>query len=139
MVVGMEKIAFLINDDPAYQEYVRTHLKHLGYKITSFFKGDDCINKLKQESPSFILVDQELGSESGLDVLKRIKSVKPKVPVIFLSTPHDASAAAQAVKSGAFDYIEKNGAAFVNLRTAIDKLNTQQPTSLFSRLTSMFR
>lgn len=135
----MEKVAFLVDDDPAYQEHVSGQLKHLGYKITSFFRGDDCVDALRQIDPSFILLDQELSGESGFDVLKKIKSVKPKVPVIFLSPKHETSSATEAVRSGAFDYIEKNGAAFVNLRTAIDKLNTLKTPNLLDRVASIFR
>jgi len=122
----MNNLAFIVDDDPIYQEFMKSHMHQLGYEVRSFFNGDQCISSLYLK-PRLVILDHHLGGESGLAVLKKIKSVKPKLPVIYLSAQRNTESAAEAVKAGAYEYIEKNSAAYVKLRTTLDRLRKPQP------------
>jgi two-component system response regulator AtoC len=130
----MEKVAFVVDDDPIYQQFMQEHMKNLGYRVQSFFCGQSCVAGLHQ-NPDLIILDHQLGrEENGLDVLRDIKRAKPKIPVIYLSAQNDLSAAVQAVKFGSIDYIEKNSTAYVRLRTTVDRLHKKQKTGPLKRL-----
>lgn len=130
----MEKLAFVVDDDPIYQQFMQEHMKNLGYRVLSFFNGQSCVEGLHQ-NPDLIILDHQLGrEENGLDVLRDIKRVKPKIPVIYLSAQNDLSAAVQALKFGSFDYIEKNSAAYVRLRTTVDRLHEKQNSGTLKQL-----
>lgn len=116
------KIAFVVDDDLAYQKFMQMHLRRFGYEVRSFVDGKECLLQLT-ESPSLIILDQNLEEEkTGLDYLREIRKSAPNIPVLFLSAQNDLSAAVEAVKLGAVDFIEKNSAAYIRLRTALENL-----------------
>jgi len=134
----MEKLAFIVDDDLIYQQFMQGHMKNLGYEVRSFINGQSCLDQLHQK-PDLIILDHQLGEEeNGLDVLRKIKQVNPKIPVIYLSAQNDLATAVQALKFGSFDYIEKNTAAYVRLRTTVDRIHESKKTSVFERLKSFF-
>jgi DNA-binding NtrC family response regulator len=136
----MEKVAFVVDDDMIYQQFMQGHMKNLGYQVRSFLNGKSCLDHLHQ-NPDLIILDHQLEEEeNGLDVLRKIKRMKPKVPVIYLSAQNDLSAAVQALKFGSFDYIEKNPAAYVRLRTTVDRIHEWNKTGFFKKLwTRLFK
>lgn len=134
----MEKIAFVVDDDMIYQQFMKEHMKNLGYRVLSFFSGQACIAQLHQ-NPDLIILDHQLDeNENGLEVLQKIKQVKPKIPVIYLSAQDDMATAVQALHFGSFDYIEKNSAAYVRLRTTVDKIEAWRKNSFLTKLRTFF-
>lgn len=130
------KTIFVVDDDPVYQRFMQSHLNQLGYQVKSFFTGEDCMENLYQK-PFAVILDHYLANgESGMQIMQRIKSVENRTPVIYLSGQDDVSTAVEAMRIGAFEYIEKNGAAFVRLRTAIERLEKVQlrKGNIFMRL-----
>lgn len=116
------KIAFVIDDSESYQKILQAHLNQLGFIVISFFNVQDCLNH-HERRPDVILLDQNLGNGvMGIDFLQTLRSKMPSVPIVFLSADGNLNIATQAIKRGAFDYIEKDGAAFVRLRTALDSI-----------------
>ena len=74
------------------------------------------------KNPSIVILDYYLNQENGLDILKEIKSVNPNIEVIFLSGQQDMTVAINALKYGAFEYIEKNDNSFLKLESILVKL-----------------
>jgi DNA-binding NtrC family response regulator len=134
----MEKLAFVVDDDLIYQQFMQSHMKNLGYGVRSFYTGQSCLNQLHQK-PDLIILDHQLDEEeNGLDVLRKIKKVYPKIPVIYLSAQNDLATAVQALQFGSFDYIEKNMAAYVRLRTTVDRIHEWKKKGFFKRLNAYF-
>ncbi|MCZ8215550.1 MAG: response regulator [Cyclobacteriaceae bacterium] len=135
-----EKLAFVVDDDLIYQQFMQGHMKNLGYAVRSFYNGQSCLDELHQK-PDLIILDHQLDEEeNGLEVLRKIKEVSPKVPVIYLSAQNDLATAVQALKFGSFDYIEKNTATYVRLRTTVDRIHEWQKAGFFKKLTTtLFR
>jgi DNA-binding NtrC family response regulator len=134
----MEKLVFIVDDDLFYQEFMQGHMKNLGYEVSSFSNGQSCLDQLHQK-PDLIILDHQLGEEeNGLDVLRKIKLVNPKIPVIYLSAQNDLATAEQALKFGSFDYIEKNTSAYVRLRTTLDRIHESKKSRIFNKLNSFF-
>jgi DNA-binding NtrC family response regulator len=138
--MNKEKLAFVVDDDLIYQQFMQGHMKNLGYEVRSFYNGQSCIDQLHQK-PDLIILDHQLDEEeNGLDVLRKIKEVSPKTPVIYLSAQNDLATAVQALKFGSFDYIEKNTATYVRLRTTVDRIHEWKNAGFFKRLnSSLFR
>lgn len=62
---------------------------------------------LSQEKPSIILLDLRIGRASGLDVLRKIRGLDLKLPVIMMTAYGGTSTIIEAMKLGAFDYLQK--------------------------------
>lgn len=102
----MERI--LIVDDEAFiRENLERILTDDGYRTYSATGGDEATALLKNEEIDLVLLDLNLGCESGLDVLERLKKIDPKVLVIIITGYATVESAVDALKLGAYDYIKK--------------------------------
>ena len=102
----MEKI--LIVDDEAFiRENLERILSEEGYRPFSTDNGDDALKKIAEEDVDLVFLDLNLGSQSGLDILRAIKEVDPKVLVIIITGYGTVESAVEALKLGAYDYIKK--------------------------------
>ena len=112
----------IVEDDRFFANLIQQHLEHSNYTdIVVFHQGEDCIMQLYKR-PDLIILDHQLGDTNGIDILRNIKSVNPNIPVIFLSAQEEMKVAVNALKYGAYDYIEKNENAFIRLDTMIKRI-----------------
>jgi FixJ family two-component response regulator len=106
----MEVPTFLIAvvDD---EEPVRRALRRLflasGYRAVTFASGYEILEYLARDRPDCALLDLHLPGLSGLDLLKRLRSMEPPVPSVII-TGHDASGVkARVLAAGASQYLLK--------------------------------
>lgn len=86
----MERI-LVIDDDPAVTSLLRRGLGYEGYKVEVADNGPVGLSLAREHSPDLVILDIMLPGMSGHEVLKRLRMVDYKLPVIFL-TAKDASA-----------------------------------------------
>jgi len=98
----------LIIDD---EQYILDSLKDIiedeGYQCLTANNGFDGIRIVETENPDIILLDIWMEDIDGIEVLKRIKTTFPLIPVIMISGHGTIETAVQTTKLGAFDFIEK--------------------------------
>jgi DNA-binding NtrC family response regulator len=99
---------FIVEDNFIYSYLIEAMLKEYGnFKLTTFATGEQCIKALHSK-PDLIILDYNLDKGiNGLETFKAIHSLKPEIPVIILSGQTDVQVAADFLKAGATDYIEK--------------------------------
>ncbi|MEN9522860.1 MAG: hypothetical protein RL065_1237 [Bacteroidota bacterium] len=113
---------FIVEDDPWYGEILNYHLSlNPDYIITRFVSGKECLNNLI-EKPDLITIDYSLPDMNGLELLKKIKTTLPDVPVIAISGQETVSTAIELIKNGAVDYFIKDNNTKDLLWNAIIKL-----------------
>ncbi len=78
------------------------------YKIDWVQRGEKVIQKLKSSSFDIVLIDYKLPDEDGLEVFRKIKREGIDIPVVFITASGNELIAAEAIKSGAQDYIVKD-------------------------------
>jgi len=120
MSLSGQKRIFIVEDNFMYSYLLGTMLKEYGnFKVTSVGTGEECIGLL-DNNPDLVIMDYNLETGlTGLDTFKVIHSRRPKLPVIILSSQTDVQVAADLLKLGAFDYIEKK-----NKEAAMEKLQS---------------
>ncbi len=102
----MEKI--LIVDDEAFiRENLERILSEDGYSPASTDSPDDAIRLVAEEEIGLVLLDLNLGSSSGLDVLRAMREIDPELLVIIITGYGTVESAVEALKIGAYDYIKK--------------------------------
>ena len=69
--------------------------------------GPEALNLIRDGEWDLAILDISLGGRSGLDVLKEIKALRPKLPVLMLSMHAEDQYAMRAFKAGASGYISK--------------------------------
>src|SRR5438552_2865427 len=103
---------FIVDDDKSYLYSLGFHLKKdIKCKIYCYETGEDCLKNIYL-NPSIIILDYFLNSENknainGLEVLKKIKKLKPETYVVMLSGQETLQIATNSLKSGAFTYVIK--------------------------------
>lgn len=112
----MDRAKILIVDDEAeICNITRNFLAKRDYTIFTATTGEDAINIVKKEQPHLMLLDVRLGSDSGLDVLSKVKAIDANIKVIMVTALDDESTIRQAKALGADDYIAKPfTAAYLN-------------------------
>ncbi len=119
-------IKILIADDHAV---VREGLKQIisetpDMRVTDEANnGQEVLNKVSEQHYDVVLLDITMPGPSGLDVLKQLKSKKPKLPVLMLSVHPEEQYAVRTLKAGASGYLTK-GSATDELIAAIRKIST---------------
>lgn len=83
--------------------------------------GHELFDKLKKKSFDLIILDISMPGKGGIDVLKQIKSVYSKIPVLILSSHPEDQYAIRAIRAGASGYLTKDCISD-NLVAAIRKI-----------------
>ncbi len=97
----------VIDDNELFNQSIKQVLEDSGYNVVSYLSGEEALKNLPDDQPDIILLDIFLKGENGLDILKRIKSDDPLVPVLMITAYSDVNLVVQAIKLGADDFILK--------------------------------
>ena len=96
----------IIDDDKSLLESYTVLLEDEFQVFTEEGKGT-ILDKLRHEDVHLILLDVRLPDISGIEVLRRIKALDENVDVIMITAVKDVRVAVEAIKLGAYDYLEK--------------------------------
>lgn len=102
----MKKI-LLLEDDITFSKMLSHFLERHQYKISESTTISTAKKLLENTTFDLIFTDLRLPDGNGIDFLKYLKTNKPKVPVVLLTSYAEVSTAVKAMKEGAFDYISK--------------------------------
>ena len=69
--------------------------------------GAEGLERVADVRPDVILLDLRLPDQSGLDVLRQLRRIDARIPVIFVTVARSADAAIEAMRQGAYDYLFK--------------------------------
>jgi two-component system nitrogen regulation response regulator NtrX len=99
----------IVDDEKDIRLLVSGVLEDEGYKTREAANSSEALATLKKRPPSLILLDIWLqGSElDGLELIKVIRREHPLVPIVMISGHGTIETAVQAIKLGAYDFIEK--------------------------------
>ena len=102
----MEKI-LLIDDDDGLNHFLNRFFKRKGYAVTTCLTGEAALEIIADESFDLILLDYKMPGINGLDTLKAIKTAQVKTPVVIMTAYGNTDTAIEAMKRGAYDYLNK--------------------------------
>ncbi|WP_342366461.1 sigma-54-dependent transcriptional regulator [Peribacillus sp. TH16] len=77
------------------------------YQVVTTTDPDEGLRHIEQISVDIVLLDLRIGSKSGLDILQKIKHRSPNVTVIMMTAYSSIDTSIEAIKNGAYYYIEK--------------------------------
>ncbi len=100
-------LILLVDDDRLLCELQERWLQQAGFTTRVFHDGESCIAALAEVLPDAVCLDLVLPGLSGLDTLSRIKEHHPNLPVVVMTAHAAVETAVQAIKLGAYDYLEK--------------------------------
>ncbi|HZZ31514.1 MAG TPA: response regulator [Phenylobacterium sp.] len=117
----------IVDDDDNVRESAAMLLEAAGYSVTTYASGVEFLAKLDATIPACVLLDIHMPLMNGLEVQRRLVERGIAFPVVVLTGQGDVSNAVQAMKQGAFEFLEKpylNDILLEAARDAFAKLET---------------
>ena len=102
-----EAIIYVIDDDEAVRQSLEFLLKAAGIPVRGFESAQAFLDVLPTVEHGCIVTDVRMPEITGIDLLKKVKQVRPELPVIVITGHGDISLAVDAMKIGAVDFLEK--------------------------------
>jgi two-component system response regulator PilR (NtrC family) len=97
----------IIEDEKSMREVLRILLEEENYSVTSVTDGIEGIELIKNDIYDIIITDIKMPKADGFEVLKRAKGISPDTLVIMITAFGTTESAIEAMKQGAYDYINK--------------------------------
>ena len=97
----------IVDDDPAVRDSLKWLMESVNLPVKSFSTGMEFLDSDASEEPGCVILDIRMPGMSGIDVFEELQSRESAIPVIFLTGHGDVHLAVRAMKSGAFDFVEK--------------------------------
>jgi two-component system response regulator AtoC len=98
----------VVEDEPNLRRVLCAMLARDGYEVVSASDGAEALAVI-DDSIDVVVTDLKMPNVDGMEVLRRVAVAHPAVPVVMITAFGSVGHAVEAVKAGAFDYIEKPG------------------------------
>jgi two-component system, NtrC family, response regulator AtoC len=116
-----DKLKVLLVDDEMLIRYsLQRLIAREGFAIVTAESGLEALRQFEQERPDIVILDIRLPDTSGLTLLKTIKEIRPSVTVVMVTACPDIQSSVEAMKMGAFDYLDKP----IDIEKLMNILNT---------------
>ncbi len=104
----MPKTRVLIVDDE--QEFAKTLAERMqtrGLQAEAVFSGDEAVRVVKSKPLDVVVLDLAMPGMDGIETLKKMLAINPDLQVIMLTGQATVGKGVEAVKEGAFEFLEK--------------------------------
>ena len=105
----MKNEILIIDDNADIRFLICNILKECGYQIRSAANYDQAISEINSKLPNLAIIDIKLdkGDKDGIDLLKLLISKNKDTPVIMISGHANVQVAVEAIRIGAYEFLEK--------------------------------
>ncbi|HDH34347.1 MAG TPA: sigma-54-dependent Fis family transcriptional regulator [Nitrospirae bacterium] len=97
----------VVDDEKSMREILQIFLENEGYSVSVASNGAAAIEDIKKDIFDLIITDMKMPKASGLDLLKSTKQVSPDTIVVIITAFGNTDSAVEAMKLGAYDYLQK--------------------------------
>src|SRR5215216_635662 len=105
------EMVLIVDDDPSVTTSLALLLKQAGYRSQSAATPAQALERLASETFHLVIQDMNFSrkttGEEGMDLLKRIKAVRPQLPVVLLTAWGSIQLAVEGMRAGASDFVTK--------------------------------
>ncbi|MGC5703943.1 sigma-54-dependent Fis family transcriptional regulator [Pseudomonas sp. NFXW11] len=113
----------LIDDDPHLRQALSQTLDLAGLKVLSLAEAQGLAPRLERDWPGVVVSDIRMPGIDGLELLEQLHAQDPELPVLLITGHGDVPLAVQAMRAGAYDFLEKpfaSDALLDSVRRALD-------------------
>lgn len=127
----MSETIILVDDDPDFAEELTLFLQDHGLNCAAVTDPSHVMSMLKEINPDLLLLDQRLGTTSGMEVLREVRQVST-VPCVILTGMQDPIDRILGLELGADDYIHKTAMPreiLARIRAVLRRARPAAPTA----------
>lgn len=126
----------IIDDEKAIRKTLAEILSFEGYKIDETADGEEGLKKFKEKTYDAVLCDIKMPKVDGMEFLQKAVEINPDVPIIMISGHGNIETAVEAVKKGAYDFIQKPpdlNRLLITIRNAMERNKLVNETKTLRR------
>ena len=116
----------VVDDDPALLRALSRTLSNDGYQVATAPDAERALEMVQHGPPQLVVTDLLLPSMDGIELLRRVKSATPTVEVILITAHASVERAVEAMRLGAYDFVEKPVQREELLRTVRKAIEKQE-------------
>ena len=100
-------VVYVVDDDDGMRRALDLLLTTVGYKTAAFSRPSAFLASFKADAPGCLVLDIRMPDMSGLELQQQLSRLGSTLPIIFITGHGDVPMAVQAMKEGAFEFIQK--------------------------------
>jgi len=119
----------VVEDNPRLVDVLQDLLEAQGYRVLRAYDGVQALARIERDSIDIVFLDLRLPRLDGMEVLRILRQKYPHLPVIVISGEAKVQEAADAIKMGAYDFLEKpvsTDRIRVVVRNALEKIQLER-------------
>ena len=97
----------VVDDEPMLGDLLSTALRYEGWQVETALNGRTAVRTATSLDPDVVVLDVMLPDMSGLDVLRRLREARPRIPVLFLTAKDAVEDRIAGLTAGGDDYVTK--------------------------------
>lgn len=97
----------VVDDDPSIRNMLSIVLKKENYNVFLAESGETALGIIRKKDIKLVISDIKMHGMNGIELLGRIKTIKPEIPVLMITAYASTDDAIEAMKMGAEDYVTK--------------------------------
>lgn len=98
---------FIIDDDQSVRNSLRLFLTAVGYRVETFCSSEDYLARESHQGTGCIILDVNLGGQSGLHLQEELITIDSTLPIIFITGKGNIQMSVHALKKGAVNFLVK--------------------------------
>jgi two-component system nitrogen regulation response regulator NtrX len=126
-----EAAILVVDDESKIGKIISDILTFKGYQVIVCLSGEEALKILTKKNIDLILADLMMPGITGKEVLNHVTRNYPEIPVVIISAYGSVKVAVEAIKEGAYDFIEKPLDAdrlLITIKNALEKRNLSLKT-----------
>lgn len=132
----MEERILIVDDEEMICDMLSRRLIQEGYLCRTAHNGKEALNQFYKDTYSLIISDIKMPEMNGLELLKRVKSMNPKMTFIIVTAYPDIDMAVEAMRLGAYDFIIKPAdmdLVLLSVKRALEKKRLEEELEIYHK------
>ena len=101
------RAVLIVDDDLKFRQILKEFLELRGFGVQAVGSGPEALESLQQLPPQVILLDIKMPEMDGLETLRRVRVLRPNLPVILVTNVDDDQVMHEAGMLGSHEYVLK--------------------------------
>ena len=111
MATAAGKTILIVDDEPAIREVLTGYFEHAygprGFTVETAADGAGALAAVRRQRPALVLLDIDMPGMSGVEALRGVRAIDPRIPVIMVTGNEDTRVAGDVIRHGAYSYLPK--------------------------------
>jgi len=126
LLMGGPASILIVDDEPVVRDMFEFLLANSGYQVNLAANAEEALESLENFDYNLLIVDKNLPGLSGLELMQRVRELRPQAEFIVITGYASYQSAVEALRLGALDYLEKPFEDIDLVRRKIDRAVERQ-------------